>query len=173
MNQLAALGQTSIPAQTGDPEAKKCNAYGPPIMHCLGLSKRTVTGTGRQKEPIKCKFCGVNGHGKIHSRKKVCPLKNSYGECIDMKKTHSTKVGDDSETIFQGNHGFRDASTLGDFSDHHCIDDDLPKGTRSVQIKAFMVRITRFLLCTCLNVGWKILQIQGKKVDGVCKHIPV
>ena len=101
----------------------------------------------KKKEPPKCTLCGGNGGGYFHGSKSVCPLKNGYGECIDMKKTHNTIVGDDIESIFQGKHGFRDASTLGDISDHHCIDDDLPKGTKSVQIKAFMVRTKNILLC--------------------------
>ena len=167
VKQLVALGQTGVTAQAGDPKAKNCNAHGPPTTHRLGSSKSSMTGTGsgKKKVPPKCTFCGGNGCGYFHSSKTVCPLKNGYGECIDMKKTHNAIVGDDIESIFRGNHVFSDALTLGDFSNHHRIDDDLPKGTKSVQIKAFMVTTKRFLLCTCFNVGGTVLQSQeGSKL---------
>ena len=136
VKQLSSLGVPSVQSKAGDPKSKNCNANGPPTQYRLGSNKSTVT--GKKKEPSKCSFCGGNEGGKFHASKLNCPLRRSYGFCIDMKKKNNDNatVGDDIETIFAGNHRFRDVSTMDMFTGHHFIDDDLPSGTMGVIIKA-------------------------------------
>ena len=129
VKQLAGLSGTSVQAPAGGPKRKNVNSYGPRTKHRLGAPKSYVTGSGSQREPPKCSFCGGGGGGKYHPSMKVCPLKNSYGQCIDVKKDGVENVADDIEILFHGKHGFVDTTTVGDFSKRNFINEALPNKT--------------------------------------------
>ena len=157
----AALGVSSVQASAGGAKRKNINSYGPRTKHRLGAPKSHVSGGGNKKRPPKCSFCGGGGGGKYHPSMKVCPLKNSYGQCIDVKKEGVANVADDIETLFNGRHGFVDTVTLGNFSKHKFINEGLPTGTKRVQTRAFFVSENKkYLLCTCFDAGGKSLRVQ-------------
>ena len=116
--------------------------------------------TGNKNIPPKCTCCGGNGGRVFHSNKKSCPLKNSYGDCIEINKFGKANVGNDFAIIFNGKHGFVDISTLGGFLHHTYMKDNLPRGTKRIQIKSFSVKnIREYILCTCYDQQGKELQI--------------
>lgn len=170
VKQLASLSETSATATVGGPKRKNVNSYGPPTKHRLGAPKSNVT--GNKKGRPKCSFCGGGGGGQYHANSKTCPLKNNYGECIDVKKEGAGVVADDIESIFSGRHGFVDCATLGDFSQRETITVSLPLGTKRIQIRSFMVSgSNRYLLCTCLDAAGLSLKVREGSTLTVYENI--
>ena len=117
--------------------------------------------TGNKRAPQTCTFCSGIAGGIFHSNKTMFPLKNSYGDCIEIDKVGKAKVGDDIGTIFDGKHSLFYSSTWSDFSHQKYIDDALPRGTKQIQIKSFSVKDNKeYLLCTFYDQHGQVLQIQ-------------
>ena len=102
VKQLAALSGTSGQTAAGGPKRNNIDSNGPQTKHRLGSVRSNMTG---RKQPPKCTFCGGMGGGAFHASARLCPLKNSYGVCMDVKKDGVSKIADDIETIFSGTRG--------------------------------------------------------------------
>lgn len=146
--QIASLvSHQKVSHVKGKPKAKYGNRLGKAPEYRLGSSKSTSS-----RLPNNCSFCGGGGGGRHHTSMAKCPLKLSFGFCYDIKKD-ITLVGTEVGNIFMGgSHGFIDVETITDFSEHTFIKDSFPTGTRRLQIKGYMTRMSeRFLLCDCIN----------------------
>lgn len=169
VKQLDALCGSQVQVGKGMPKVKKINSYGPPTKHRLGSAKSTVTG---KRDPPKCTFCGGGGGGVFHSNKSSCPLKIGLGDCIDVKKVGKANVGDGIDDIFKGRFEFLDAAMFGTFDHHHFINDELPHGTKRVQIKAYLIKNDKqYLLCTCIGADGNNLQTEEGSKTVVYENI--
>ena len=177
VRQLQNLGGRDLQAQPpGMPKTKRGNKDGRSNSHRLGSIKSSTN----NKLPGKCTFCGGGGKGGIgeyHKNRNSCQLKDGYGICLDVKAGIADLADDldeiaiNGQSTFGGRHLFVDALKIKSLplaliNDRTFIDDELPKGTKRIQIRAFLHQgAKKYFLCTCIDSkGKHVRQDHGLNV---------
>ena len=156
---LKGLCPYSVPIP-GHPKEKGANARGGKVLFRLGSSNSTV---GRKKKTDKCSFClGDDNTNSKESCKRVssCKLIITYGQEFPANDV-STAANIVNIGTIQGRDDFINLKKINgsNFACHKFIRDALPKDTRHILIKGYVLSEKEdiYLLCTCLNSSGRVL----------------